>query len=284
MDHKKDVDAAERAYRRALELNPDHTTALGNLANLVADRGDRDLAAKLYRKALRTPGPGHENAAWNYAKFLLAQSNDRATAIQVLENGIANNPESARLLLLYAEVLLLERRVAETLQALNRAREKGAEEARIETCYACALHLSAASVGECIAAYRAAIALSPQNGTLRLNLAQLLFVKGENQKANVLLREALKLGIDSSVQLEAQLYFLCHTEADPSDVAKATKELLKEGARLQWDVRPNIAFVRCRDPHRAALAELFLEVMEGRKDPGKLDLAVSLVAEKDVGS
>lgn len=92
------------------------------------------------------------------------------------------------------------------------------------------------------------------------------------------------MGIDSSAQLEAQLYFLCHTEADPSEVAKATKELLKEGARLQWDVRPNIAFVRCRDPHRAALAELFSEVMEGRKDPGKLDLAVSLVAEKDVGS
>jgi tetratricopeptide (TPR) repeat protein len=278
MDHKKDIEGAERAYRRALELNPDHINALGNLANLVAHRGEHGQAAELYRKALRTPGPGHENAAWNYANFLLVQFKDRATAIQVLEHGVAANPDSGRLILLRAEQLLLDGRVPEALQGLERAREKGAEEARVESCYACAVHMNGAPVGECIAAYRSAIALSPTNGALRLNLAQLLFLKAEEQEANALLREALKMGIDSSAQLEAQLYFLCHTEADPSAIAHATKELLKGGARLQWDVRPNIAIVRDRDPRRAMLAESFLEVMQGYKDPEQLDRAVSLHA------
>jgi hypothetical protein len=66
-----------------------------------------------------------------------------------------------------------------------------------------------------------------------LNLAQLLFIKESNQEANALLREALKLEIDNSARLEAQIYLLCHTTATPDDVAKATKELLKDGARLR---------------------------------------------------
>ena len=278
MDHKKDTEGAERAYRRALELNQDHINALGNLANLVASRGDLKQAAELYKRALRTPGSGHENAAWNYANFLLFHFKDRAAAIQIFEQGIAANPDSGRLILGHAEQLMLDGRASVALSGVERAREKGADQAAVECCHACALHLSGAPIGQCIAAYRTAIALSPTTGALKLNLAQLLFLKGEDEEANALLREALKAGLDSSAQLEAHLYFLCHAGADPRSVAEATKALLKEGGRLQWDVSSNIASLRDRDPARANLAEALVEVMRGKTESERLDRLVSRFA------
>ena len=278
MDHKKDTEGAERAYRRALELNQDHINALGNLANLVASRGDLKQAAELYKRALRTPGSGHENAAWNYANFLLFHFKDRAAAIQIFEQGIAANPDSGRLILGHAEQLMLDGRASVALSGVERAREKGADQAAVECCHACALHLSGAPIGQCIAAYRTAIALSPTTGALKLNLAQLLFLKGEDEEANALLREALKAGLDSSAQLEAHLYFLCHAGADPRSVAEATKALLKEGGRLQWDVSSNIASLRDRDPARANLAEALVEVMRGKTESERLDRLVSRLA------
>lgn len=275
VEHKNDAEGAERAYRRALELNEGHINALGNLANLVARRGDLKQAAELYGKAIRTPGPGHENAAWNYANFLLHHFEDRAASIQVFEQGIAANPNSGRLLLGHAEQMILDGRASVALSGAEKAREKGADQAAVECCYACALHLSGAPIGQCIAAYRTAVALCPAIGALKLNLAQLLYLKGEDDEASALIREAFKVGVDSSAQLEAQLYFLCHTSADPRRVAEATKTLLKEGGRFKWDASSNIAYLRKRDPARAELAESFLEIMRGNTSPDQLD---SLVA------
>jgi tetratricopeptide (TPR) repeat protein len=51
-DKKGDDAGAERAYARALELDPSHVNALGNLANLKREQGDTAAAEALYRKAL----------------------------------------------------------------------------------------------------------------------------------------------------------------------------------------------------------------------------------------
>ena len=61
-----DVAIAETHYRRALALAPNSATALGNLADILAMRGENDTALSLYDRAIRT-APGNAQARLNRA-------------------------------------------------------------------------------------------------------------------------------------------------------------------------------------------------------------------------
>jgi Flp pilus assembly protein TadD len=267
-DVKGDLEGAERAYRKAVELDDNHVNALGNLANLLWEKGNKDQAASLYRRALEA-GPGDENVTWNYTRFL--RFDDLQAACEVLDRGITTHPESGRLLLLRADLFLQDGNATEALEGFRRAREKGGDQAAVEAGYAFALQLSGAPIGECIAAYHAAIGLNPKNSALKLNLAQLMFIKGDDREANRHLLEAMRLGLDESAQLEAQFYLLSHTSSDPAEIFQVAKRLLTQGARLRWDVRPNIETVIRRDPQKAVLLELVSKVMAGEKHQALLD-------------
>ena len=89
---------------RLRTLDGNHINALGNLANLVWEKGDRNQAASLYRKALEA-GPGHENVTWNHTRFLATELDDRRAARDTLDRGIASNPNSGRLLQLRAQLV-----------------------------------------------------------------------------------------------------------------------------------------------------------------------------------
>src|SRR5215211_7108419 len=97
-----------------MEIN--HVNALGNLANVLWEKGDRDQESSLYRRALEAD-LGNENVTWNYARFLLRAFDDLRAARKVLDRGITTNPESGRLLLLRAELSLL--RDGNTSEALE---------------------------------------------------------------------------------------------------------------------------------------------------------------------
>lgn len=266
VDVKKDPVGAERAYRRALEFDPSHINALGNLANILAARGELREAETCYVSAVKTPGSGHENAAWNYAKFLITHRGDRQSAMEILKQGIAANPDSARLLVRFAEEATLARRPDDALAALSTAREKNANQEQVEACHAIALQLSGASTADCIAAYRTALAISPEDANLQLNLAQLLYLRGDAEQAGSLLRASLRGALDPSARLEGHLYLLCYCGVPPDVVASATRTLLAEGGRLNWDVQPNLEHVRGGDSHLALLASEFVKCMQTGDD------------------
>ncbi len=274
IEKKADAQGAEREYRRAIELEPNHVGALGNLANLLWKLGHTDEAARFYCEALEAQ-PGDENVTWNYARFLLKELQQRSAVRDVLDRGITKNPRSPRLLLLRAQLSLIDENAPEALALLRRTRGKGAEQAEIEANYAVALQLSGAPISECIAAYRTALAMNPQEGYVKLNLAQLLFIKGEDAEAKRRLQEALSLGLEAAAQLEAQFYQICHTSSHPKCILRQTRSLLAQGARLRWNVRPNIETIRQHDPQKAVLLELVCDVMAGNRGHELLDEALA---------
>jgi Flp pilus assembly protein TadD len=270
-DHKGDMLGAEGEYRKAIELDPNHVNALANLASLVWEKKDFEQARSLYRRALAA-GPGNEHVTWSYARFLLNETDDLMAAREVLDQGLAANAASGRLLLLRADLRHREGNMPDALEDFRRAKEQpGNHQAEAEAGYSCALHVCGAPIDECVIAYRIAIGLNPDSFDVRLNLAQLLFVKGENLEANRYLREAMKLRLSDGAQLEANFYLLAHTNADPGEILRATISLLDRGIRLQWNVRPNFDAVRQRNPQKAALLELVSGIMIGERDQALIE-------------
>ncbi len=270
-DNKGDIVSAEREYRKAIELDPNHVIALANLASLLWEKKDFEQVRILFRRALAA-GPGNEHVTWNYGRFLLNECDDLMAAREVLDQGIATNAKSGRLLLLRADLRHREGNVPDALEDFRRAKEQpGNHQAEAEAGYSCALHVCGAPIDECVVAYRIAIGLNPNNFDVRLNLAQLLYVKGDNIEANRYLREAMKLRLNDGAQLEANFYLLSHTTADPGEILRATKSLLDRGIRLQWNVRPNIDAVRQRNPRKADLLELVSGIMVGERDQALIE-------------
>jgi len=258
---KADTVGAEREYRKALELQPDHINALGNLANLLWDRDDLDEARNLYERALQ-PEPPDENASWNFARFLIA-AGEPANALAVVERALRAHTESGRLYLLKAQLLLSDSRGREALAELDQAQQAGADLASVESGRAIALHVTGAPIAQTIGAYWTAIGFNSNDGVLHLNLAQLLFLLGDADQAEGQLAEAVKLGLDGAARLEAAFYQAAHTEAYPSVVLQRIRTLLDAGARLAWDVSPNIELVGRTDSKRATFLRQLEAAMKG---------------------
>ena len=272
-DKKGDLQGAEREYRRALELDYKHANALGNLGNLYWEKGKRDEAFEYYSKALEADH-GNENASWNYARFLLT-SDDRVKARKIVDQAIATHPSSSRLRLLSADLYLRQGDASAALNDYGQARAMGANQVEVEAGYSFALHLSGAPVDECIGAYRVAISLNGKNAPLRLNLAQLMFIRGLYAEAKQQLHEAMRLGLDETAQLEAQFYLLCHTSTAISEVAETIKRLLIRGARLKWDVRANIESIAVSNREKATSLDLVAQMMKGEEALVRLDEALA---------
>ncbi|MGH7487736.1 MAG: tetratricopeptide repeat protein, partial [bacterium] len=200
-------DEAEKEYRAALALQPTHANALGNLANLESNRDRLDEAQDLYERALAAE-PGHENVSWNFARFLF-RGGDSARALEVAEAGSSKNPQSGRLHLLEGELRLSRGDADGALGKVEDARSNGADQAQAETLNAFATQMSRAPLGECIAAYEVAISVRPDEPNLHLNLAQLLFLRGDSCRAVRELPPLDELADDG--KLERLFYQLAHT-------------------------------------------------------------------------
>ncbi|MBA3688729.1 MAG: tetratricopeptide repeat protein [Chloroflexi bacterium] len=259
-EKKADVVGAEREYRKALQIEPNHVNALGNLANLLSERGDSDGARDLYQLAIAIEPPD-ENASWNFARFLTARD-ELVRARAVVDRTLKAVPGSARLRQLSGDMLLLEGRGKEALEEYDRAGQLSAN-CGVESGGAIALQLSGAPIGDTIAAYWTAIGFDPDDPVLHLNLAQLLFLKSEDREARVQLALAVSGGLENSAKLEAEFYQAAHTAADLAAVFSRVKGLLEAGARLHWDVAPNIDMVERTDPKRGDLLRRLKDVMTG---------------------
>ncbi len=85
------LERAERAYRRAIELDPTLASAITNLANLRHRLGDVQEAVRLYRCALQAD-PEQPEAAYNMGYVSLEQG-DAEGAVTWFERALRVDPE-----------------------------------------------------------------------------------------------------------------------------------------------------------------------------------------------
>ena len=250
---------AEKEYRAALALQPTHANALGNLANLESSRDRLDEAQDLYERALAAE-PGHENVSWNFARFLF-RCGDPARALNVAQAGSSKNPQSGRLHLLEGEMRLLNGDAEGALAKVANARSNGADQAQVESLNAFATQMSGAPLGGCIAAYEVAISVRPDEPNLHLNLAQLLFLRGDSARAA---RELPSLdGLADDGKLECLFYQLAHTADDPRAIATSMKTLVEAGGRTSWNFGPDIEMVGAQDLERSRVLRGVADALAG---------------------
>lgn len=266
---KKDLEGAVSAYERALEINATHATALSNLAGARVLQGNANEAQRLYRAALAS-APGHENASFNYARWLLRNGHS-VDARQIAENGANTNPKSGRIYVLLGEIALEQRRPGDALEMFHRARELNADQEQVEVGHAFALHISGAPVDDCIGAYRTAIALNDESGDLKLNMAQLLLAVGRRDEGLAMLLRAQQQGLSDAAQLEALFYRLAYSDAEAGHTFAGIRALLNRGARLNWDVGITVASLAQRDTPRAGLLKEVADVLAGTEGLARLD-------------
>jgi Flp pilus assembly protein TadD len=246
-DVRADLKGAERAYRRALELDPAHTNALNNLANILRRRGELLEAEALYRKALINV-PVDLNATMNLVRLLRQQQRPPDEIAAVISTGLVAHPKSAELHISAAENYLFAKEPSRALEHIRHARECGGLQVQVEALYAVALFMTGASRHDCIAACRTAVALDLSNAALMLNLAQLLFMDGRSVEASKLLRQSMAHGLDPSAAIEAHFYRLAHTDDDIGAILRDLHKAVEVGGRLDWNLLPTIQSVRAVRP------------------------------------
>ena len=122
------IPRALEAYRRAVELYPDHGSARHNLGNLLLGLEDYDAAIEqleeLRRRGMSFPAT-HENLASAYWA-----SGDESRAMDVLEDFVERNPDDWTTLLLLAKLHMESGDVERGLDGLSRAEALGADAMR----------------------------------------------------------------------------------------------------------------------------------------------------------
>jgi len=275
-DVKKDIDGAMQAYQKALELDPDHALALGNYGVFLwRHRGNLDEAERLLRRAVKADPNQAVNHA-KYAEFLWEGRSNFADAEKVYRDGLENNPRNPTLLLSFAVFNAKRGNFAESARLYEAYLAVGNRKADTLANYAAVLYLSGGDADHCIALYREALAQEPEQPLALVNLAQLLFCRGQagdyiDQEAERLIAKLLTVDSEQSIELEAWFYCFAHIVERRADALTHLRSLIDAGVRSPgWDLSCNVErAARDEHPDRELVACL-ADVISGKTDASSL--------------
>lgn len=276
VDVKKDPEKALRAYLRALELDPDHALALGNYGILVwRHRGELDEAERILQRAVKAD-PIQTVTYAKYAEFLCEARGNFDDAEALIREGLAINPRDENLLLAFAHLKAMRREYLESERLFEAYLTLGPRNADTLTNYAAVSYLNGADADSCIALYREALAEQSDLPCALVNLAQLLFCKGQpndhnDREAERLIAHRLAHVPERSIQLEAWFYRFAHVEARRLEALGRIHSLIDSGVRsVGWNFSCNLQRASREKPQERELLKTLAEVINGSQNADSL--------------
>ena len=106
---RQEMEKAEAALKKAVELEPERPGLHYNLARLAEMQGQPELAAELYLKEVRIDETNHQ--AWQNFGILLGELGRHSEQIGAFRNLLRHTPDSAQAHFLLAQALLLAQRL-----------------------------------------------------------------------------------------------------------------------------------------------------------------------------
>ncbi len=116
---RNDLQAARQEFERAVQIEPESSTARNNLAATLARLGMNDLALQRYHEAIRLD-PTHYDARMNFGALLSRLDRENEAAVQ-FEAAATLRPRSPEPLVFRAMLLANQRRFPEAVAAVERA-------------------------------------------------------------------------------------------------------------------------------------------------------------------
>jgi Tfp pilus assembly protein PilF len=197
---------------------------------------------------------------WNYySRVESIFYSDPAEAKQLLEEGLKQFPDSAKLNTTYGMLLALEGKIAVAEHHLRRATEIDPSSFAALNHYGVFLLHHRGDVVQAEQYIKRALETEAESSDLLGNYAQVLLAKGETERGLLFLERAhnnQKLGASETLAIELLIYRYAHEPSNAPNILRQLKRLLVEGkrspgwrfdsnlARAEKDGHPNIALLR----------------------------------------
>lgn len=277
------LDEAESACRRALQVDPANAEAHNNLGNVLRDRGDLEAAEAAYRRALAHK-PTLIEAGYNLS-CVLRTAGRLYEAAALLRTVVAQRPEEFVYHCALGATLKEMGEPEEARDTLERALSIRPDHAETHNKLGQVLH-ELSRFEEAKASFERAIELRPELQEIHNNLGNLLRTTGEREQAIASLRRALALDPD----YVNGWYNLAMTKKfvpDDPDIAALEQQLarpdLVDAARMHFHFALGKALVDIE----ADADQVFAQYLEGCRlkrttfdyDPDQTDRLFARIAQ-----
>lgn len=225
---REDFEEAIEHFRRALELDSDHTTSLFGLAGAYRNLDRLDEALVGFRRLIDL-NPGDSKAIVAVAQIHVGRD-ERNEAISLLEEATQSPNAAAILFHQLGELLVLEGRSEEARRSFEQAAKNNEELAQPRFNLA-VLEEEAGNIARATDLYEKTLELAPNHFQAQFNLGRLYGQRGNPDRQQRLYEAALA----SNPEFIRGYFFLAKLLMDRGGDLKRAEELTREGLARDLD-------------------------------------------------
>jgi tetratricopeptide (TPR) repeat protein len=185
---------AEKAYKKAVELDPDNEFALSGLAQVYSDLGDTKAALEMWKKlAEKDPRP----QALRALASAYEQARDYTTAAETLQRALADAPKDTELKKNLAEDLLISNQLDAALKLYLELAQEDPRDSRMQVQLS-RIYREKRDFPKAHAAQNRAREIDPENLDIRYNEVNLLETEGKTADAITRMHELIAATVKKS--------------------------------------------------------------------------------------
>jgi len=242
---------ALRHCRTAIEINPDNIEARNTMGFILREQGKPEQAETNFRQVL-AKAPDNFEAVMNMA-FIKQQQGDMQTALPWFQKAVELNPVSGKALYYFGAALAICDRPDDAIVVLNTALQTDTYDKRAH-CVLAGLMLNRDEANAAIAHYEHAFDLNVDCPGAGINLARMLFEKGETRKAISRLNDAVRRSPDNAALIWQAVMMMTETGHFKEAAGHLESMILRHPANPKLLYNLACLYARQKDTDRALAA------------------------------